>query len=55
MNVNLFDSEEEQMDDLVSIAVDPNANKVPGEAYEDFGLGINTDEIVYDENGQVIH
>lgn len=50
----LFDSEEEQMDDLVSIAVDPNANKVPGEAYEDFGLGLNTDEIVYDENGQVI-
>jgi len=53
-----FDSEEEpekdEIEDIVSITVDPNANKVPGESYEDFGQGINPDEIVYDANGNVV-
>ncbi len=40
----------------ITIKVDPNANKVPGEAYESFGDDPiePIDEYIYDENGNVI-
>lgn len=41
-------------DQQVSIAVDPEALRVPGEAYEDFGGGVIEEEYLYDANGNVI-
>lgn len=51
----LFDTEEEELSEI-SIAVNPNANKVPGEGYEDFGQGENLiiEDPILDENGNVI-
>ncbi len=38
----------------VTIAVDPDANKVPGEAYDNFGGEAIEEEYVYDEYGNII-
>lgn len=49
-------TENEQETPSVTIAVDPNANKVPGEGYEDFRLGenIKVDDPILDQYGNVI-
>ncbi|HHU53581.1 MAG TPA: sortase [Clostridiaceae bacterium] len=48
--------ENEQDTPSVSIKVNPNANKVPGEGYEDFGRGerIEVEDPILDENGNVV-
>jgi len=48
--------ENEQETLSVTITVNPDANKVPGEGYEDFGHGenIEVDDPILDENGNVV-
>ncbi|MGI6579444.1 MAG: sortase [Saccharofermentanales bacterium] len=46
----------EQMISPVTIAVNPNANKVPGEGYEDYGHdeNIEVEDPILDQNGNVV-
>lgn len=50
------DTENEQETPSITITVNPNANKVPGEGYEDFGHGesIEVDDPILDEYGNVV-
>lgn len=50
----IIDSDNNTLDLPVSISVDPNINKVAGEAYENFDANAEIKKPIYDEYGNVI-